>query len=79
MLWFQAGASDLNRAGTKRQASGIAGSGESPSGWFLTFVLSVVVGAINFVVALCVRLNPKGRKGKPRGKAGRVHLPASKA
>ena len=55
MLWFQVGAIDLNRPGTKLRSSGAGGSGESPLPTLDIINLVIVCRAINFDrVVLCV-------------------------
>ena len=79
MLWFQVGAIDLNRPGTKLRVQGAGGSGESPlptldiSIWLLSAVLSILIG-LSYASA-----QSKGRKGKPRAKAGPSSSPGEQS
>jgi hypothetical protein len=66
MLWFQVGTIDLNRPGGKlrsRQRAFLV-SLRWTLIWLLCAVLSILVGFPNALA------QSKGRKGKPRGKAG---------
>jgi hypothetical protein len=66
MLWFQVGAIDLNRPGTKPRSKQRAV--HVSLRWTFICLLSAVLSIlIGFPDALA---QPKGRKGKPRAKAG---------
>lgn len=69
MLWSQAGASDLSSAGSERSPVGLPIVNRTSRCWFLAiWLLSVVLGlSIPTPDALA---QSKGRKGKPRAKAG---------
>jgi hypothetical protein len=62
MLWFQVGAIDLNRPGTKQRAVQV--SLRWILIWLLSAVLSILIGLPDALA------QSKGRKGKPRAKAG---------
>jgi hypothetical protein len=66
MLWFQVGAIDLNRPGTKLRSKrrAVRVSLRWSSICLLSAVLSILIGFPNALA------QPKGRKGKPRAKAG---------
>src|SRR3954454_10639712 len=66
MLWFQVGAIDLNRPGTKPRSKqrAIHVSLRWTFICLLSAVLSILIGFPNALA------QPKGRKGKPRAKAG---------
>jgi lipopolysaccharide assembly outer membrane protein LptD (OstA) len=69
MLWFQARASDFNYAGRERRPTGLPIVNRISRCWFLAIVLlSLVLGVSN--LAPYVSAQSKGRKGKPRAKAG---------
>jgi hypothetical protein len=70
MLWFQVGAIDLNRLGTKLRPRARAVRVNRPylcwtsSIWLLSVVLSILIALP------CASAQSKGRKGKARAKAG---------
>ena len=66
MLWFQVGAIDLNRPGTKLRSKlrGVLVSLRWTSICLLSAVLSILIGLPGALA------QSKGRKGKPRGKTG---------
>ena len=70
MLWFQAGTRDFGCAGNRRQPAGLAVQLNRTSRcWFLAiWMLSVLVAASS--LAPFASAESKGRKGKPRAKAG---------
>src|SRR6266478_4379245 len=70
MLWFQAGAGDFSRAGSKRRPAGLSIRVNRTSRcWFLAiWLLSVVLGVSS--LAPHASAQSKGRKGKPHAKAG---------
>ena len=69
MLWFQAGANDVSRPGSKRKRAGLPiRVNRSSRYWFLAiWLLSVVLGFSNLVPHASAQ--SKGRKGKPGAKA----------
>jgi Lipopolysaccharide-assembly, LptC-related len=75
MLWFQVGAIDLNRPGTKPRSKqrAIHVSLRWTFICLLSAVLSILIG---FPDALA---QPKGRKGKPRAKAGPNSSPSEQS
>ena len=69
MLWFQALASDFSRAGSERRLTGLPIVNRTWRCWLLTILLlSVVLGVSS--LAPYASAQSKGRKGKPRVKAG---------
>jgi hypothetical protein len=66
MLWFQVGAIDLNRPGTKLRSKqrAVRVTLRWSAICLLCAVLSILIGYPNALA------QPKGRKGKPRAKAG---------
>lgn len=69
MLWFQVGTIDLNRPGTKLRCKERTIRVNHPylrwtSIWLLSAALSILLGLPHALA------QSKGRKGKPRGKAG---------
>jgi hypothetical protein len=70
MLWFQAGRRDFDRAGNRRKPARLPVQLNRTSRcWLLAFwMLSVVVGTSSLVPVASAE--SKGRKGKPRAKAG---------
>src|SRR6266404_7199072 len=69
MLWFQALASDFSRAGSERRPAGLPIVNRTWRCWFLAILLlSVVLCASS--LAPYASAQSKGRKGKPRAKAG---------
>jgi hypothetical protein len=66
MLWFQVGAIDLNRPGTKLRSKqrAVRVTLRWSAICLLSAVLSILIGYPNALA------QPKGRKGKPRAKAG---------
>jgi hypothetical protein len=79
MLWFQAGASDFNRPGSKRRPAGMPVRMNRISRcWFLTILLlSVVLGVSSLTP--CASAQSKGRKGKARAKAGPSSSPGEQS
>src|SRR5574338_1169429 len=69
MLWFQAGAAELNRATNHRRPTGLAIQIDRASRYWLPgiCVLSVVLSF--FILVADASAQSKGRKGKARGKA----------
>src|SRR3954447_19515114 len=75
MLWFQVGAIDLNRPGTKPRSKQRAV--HVSLRWTFICLLSAVLSIlIGFPDALA---QPKGRKGKPRAKAGPNSSPSEQS
>ena len=69
MLWFQALVSDFSRAGSERRPTGLPIVNRTSRCWFLAILLlSVVLGVSS--LAPYASAQSKGRKGKPRAKAG---------
>src|SRR6266705_4510391 len=69
MLWFQARAGDFSRAGSARRPAGLPIVNRTWRCWFLAILLlSVVLCASSLVPDASAQ--SKGRKGKPRAKAG---------
>src|SRR5258708_36838707 len=69
MLWFQARAGDFSRAGSERRPAELPILNRTSRCWFLAILLlSVVLGVSS--LAPCASAQSKGRKGKPRAKAG---------
>jgi len=79
MRWFQAGASDFSRAGSKRRPAGSPVRVNRPSRyWFLAiWLLSVVLGVSS--LAPYASAQSKGRKGKPRAKAAPTSSPGEQS
>src|SRR5882724_13371112 len=79
MLWFQARAGDFNRAGSKRRPAGLPIRVNRTSRcWFLAILLlSVVLGVSS--LAPYASAQSKGRKGKPRAKAGPSSSPGEQS
>jgi len=78
MLWFQVGAIDLNRPGTKLRSKGRSVRVNRPylrwiSIWLLSAVLSILIGLPDALA------QSKGRKGKPRAKAGPSSSPGEQS
>jgi lipopolysaccharide assembly outer membrane protein LptD (OstA) len=69
MLWFQARAGDFSRAGSGRRPTGLPIVNRTSRCWFLAILLlSLVLGVSS--LAPYASAQSKGRKGKPRAKAG---------
>ena len=70
MLWFRAGTRDFDRAGNQRKRAGLpAQLNRTSRSWFLAiWMLLAVVGVSS--LAPFASAQSKGRKGKPRAKAG---------
>ena len=69
MLWFQALSSDFSRAGSERRPTGLPIVNRTSRCWFLAILLlSLVLGVSS--LAPYASAQSKGRKGKPRAKAG---------
>ena len=69
MLWFQALVSDFSRAGSERRPTGLPIVNRTSRCWFLAILLlSLVLGVSS--LAPYASAQSKGRKGKPRAKAG---------
>ena len=69
MLWFQGRAGDFSRAGSERRPTGLPIVNRTSRCWFLAILLlSVVLGISS--LAPYASAQSKGRKGKPRAKAG---------
>jgi len=79
MRWFQAGASDFSRAGSKRRPAGSPVRVNRPFRyWFLAiWLLSVVLGVSS--LAPYASAQSKGRKGKPRAKAAPTSSPGEQS
>ena len=78
MLWFQVGAIDRNRPGTKLRSKGRLVRVNRPylrwiSIWLLSAVLSILIGLPDALA------QSKGRKGKPRAKAGPSSSPGEQS
>ena len=78
MLWFQVGAIDLNRPGTKLRSKGRSVRVNRPylrwiSIWLLSALLSILMGLPDALA------QSKGRKGKPRAKAGPSSSPGEQS
>ena len=79
MLWFQAGASDLSRAGSKRRPVGLLLQVNRTSRcWFLAIWLLSVVLAVSILTPHALAQS-KGRKGKGRGKAAQSSSPSEQS
>jgi lipopolysaccharide assembly outer membrane protein LptD (OstA) len=69
MLWFQGRAGDFSRAGSERRPTGLPIVNRTSRCWFLAILLlSLVLGVSS--LAPYASAQSKGRKGKPRAKAG---------
>jgi len=69
MLWFQARAGDFSRAGSERRPAGLLIVNRTSRCWFLAILLlSLVLGVSS--LAPYASAQSKGRKAKPRAKAG---------
>ena len=69
MLWFQAGAGELNRAANQRRPAGFAVQIDRTS-WYWAVAICVVSVVLSlFILVPNASAQSKGRKGKPRGKA----------
>jgi len=69
MLWFQAREGDFSRAGSERIPAGLPIVNRTWRCWFLAILLlSLVLGVSS--LAPYASAQSKGRKGKPRAKAG---------
>src|SRR4029434_2013368 len=78
MVWFQARASDFSREGSEQRPTGLSIVDRTSRCWFLAILLlSVVMGVSS--LAPCASAQPKGRKGKPRGKAGASSSPSEQS
>jgi len=79
MLWFQAGASDVSRAASKRGPAGLPGqmSRISPC-WFLAIWLLLVVLGVSSLMPDALAQS-KGGRGKPRAKAGPSSSPGEQS
>src|SRR6266581_7049109 len=79
MLWFQAGASDFNRADSKRRPAGlpIRVNRTSRCSIVAIWLFSVVLGVSG--LAPYASAQSKGRKGKPRAKAGPSSSPGEQS
>ena len=78
MLWFQVGAIDLNRPGTKLRSKGRSVRVNRRylrwiSIWLLSALLSILMGLPDALA------QSKGRKGKPRAKAGPSSSPGEQS
>ena len=79
MLWFQAGASDLSRAGSKRRPVGLpVRVNRNSRCWFLAIWLLSVMLAVS-ILATHALAQPKGRKGKGRAKAAPSSSPGEQS
>jgi len=79
MLWFQAGASDFNRADSKRRPAGlpIRVNRTSRCSIVAIWLFSVVLGVSS--LAPHAPAQSKGRKGKPRAKAASSSSPSEQS
>jgi len=78
MLWFQARAGDFSRAGSARRPAGSPIVNRTWRCWFLAILLlSVVLCASS--LAPYASAQSKGRKGKPRAKAGPSSSPSEQS
>lgn len=79
MLWFQAGASDLSRAGSKRRPVGLpVRVNRNSRCWFLAIWLLSVMLAVS-ILATHALAQSKGRKGKGRAKAAPSSSPGEQS
>ena len=69
MLWFQARAGDFSRAGRERRPTGLPIVNRISRCWFLAILLLLIVLGVSSL-APYASAQSKGRKGKPRAKAG---------
>jgi hypothetical protein len=69
MLWFQARASDSNHAGSERRPTGLPIVNRTWRCWFLAILLLPLVLGVSSL-APYASAQSKGRKAKPRAKAG---------
>src|SRR6266566_9317722 len=78
MLWFQARASDFSLARSERRPTGLPIVNRISRCWLLAILLlSVVLGVSS--LAPCASAQSKGRKGKPRAKAGPSSSPGEQS
>ena len=78
MLWFQARAGDFSRAGSAQRPAGSPIVNRTWRCWFLAILLlSVVLCASS--LAPYASAQSKGRKGKPRAKAGPSSSPSEQS
>ena len=79
MRWFQAGTRDFDRADNTRKPARLPVQLNRPSRcWFLAiWMLSIVIGALTLTPLASAE--SKGRKGKPRAKAGPSASPAEQS